>query len=215
MNNRRASSSSHRSERWLLSYADLLTLLFACVATLYALELRDQGVDEFAESNRRAFSANNHPKEAQVPGLGSLDQRIVLSALPKNTSHRFRDSRELEIELPARALLDKSGRLSLKGLGSVDKILNAFGRTRPTLSIVSEMSVTRNRRINGKTYDQVSASAHEIARYLVEEWLYDPARITTGAKISRHDQSLGSKEPATAWLVRFVVPMDEQSLREE
>jgi chemotaxis protein MotB len=75
-------SSGHSggsSERWLVSYADLITLLFAFFVVLYAISQSDiKKFREVSEAMRRAFSANStsskpldrsEPDSFGAPGL--------------------------------------------------------------------------------------------------------------------------------------------------
>ncbi|MGI6656478.1 MAG: flagellar motor protein MotB [Desulfobulbus sp.] len=61
-------------ERWLVSYGDLLTLLFAVFVTMYAMSQTDkQKIEEVAASYRAAFglnSGNGARQPAFLPGAG-------------------------------------------------------------------------------------------------------------------------------------------------
>ncbi len=58
------------TDRWMVSYADFVTLLFAVFTTLYALSHLDVGkVQQFAGSVRGAFSQTAPPVTEQPPPL--------------------------------------------------------------------------------------------------------------------------------------------------
>lgn len=86
-------SSGHSggsSERWLVSYADLITLLFAFFVVLYAISQSDiKKFREVSEAMRRAFSANttspksldrSEPDSFGAPGLPKTPSAFVPAA---------------------------------------------------------------------------------------------------------------------------------------
>jgi chemotaxis protein MotB len=63
-------------ERWMVSYADFITLLFATFVALFALSNADKDkFDEMALSLRTAFTANA-PTDARVAGLRATETEI-------------------------------------------------------------------------------------------------------------------------------------------
>jgi len=61
---------SPNPERWLISYADFITLLFAVFVTLYAISQVDrQKVEEVAVSVRGSFGYEQHRSGSVVPSL--------------------------------------------------------------------------------------------------------------------------------------------------
>ena len=68
-------------ERWLVSYADLITLLFALFVVLYATSQSDlKKFKEVSESVRKAFSSA--PSSVALPGSGSAGTSISPTGEP-------------------------------------------------------------------------------------------------------------------------------------
>ena len=84
-NRRRTSPSSH--ERWLVSYADLITLLFAFFTTMYAISTVDaMKLNAMVESMQVAFASGeaDSPRPGPGPGTGGMPQRLNIPA-PRQT----------------------------------------------------------------------------------------------------------------------------------
>jgi chemotaxis protein MotB len=106
-------------DRWLLSYADFVTLLFALFVTMYAVSTVD--TDKLlpaASSMRSAFEGETPPVASQpVPDLGvvvaqpprHLDRvrnelaRVLADAIAEGRLELIEDSRGLVVSLPERA----------------------------------------------------------------------------------------------------------------
>lgn len=117
---RQPASTSH--ERWLVSYADFITLLFAFFTTMYAISNVDSGkLEEAASSMQAAFSAPGQgtPASAQVGALDYDGGRSMLTE--PGTSGKV-----LEALTDVRARLD--GRLSQQvAAGVVDLSMDPRG----------------------------------------------------------------------------------------
>lgn len=90
------------SERWLVSYADLITLLFAFFVVLYAISQADmKKFREISESMRRAFAAKSgteralKPTEANPSGAPS-SQHLSGGLLPASNQAIDRADPELD-----------------------------------------------------------------------------------------------------------------------
>jgi chemotaxis protein MotB len=98
-------------ERWVISYADLLTLLLATFVVLYASSVRDKHKsDEVAQSFIRAFRGSPIPiVSSPAAGAGVLPHQPA--AIPKPVespaSANARMSRRMAHQLSAEILLEK------------------------------------------------------------------------------------------------------------
>jgi len=72
-------------ERWLVSYADFITLLFAVFVTLYAMSQTDkQKVDQLIQSLRESFGyAKSASASQKVNMLGTTDLRSIPAIQPE------------------------------------------------------------------------------------------------------------------------------------
>jgi chemotaxis protein MotB len=69
-------------ERWLVSYADFITLLFAFFTTMYAISTVDgMKLNAVVESMQTAFATGDVPASRTGPGSG-MPQRLTLPARP-------------------------------------------------------------------------------------------------------------------------------------
>lgn len=116
------------TDRWMVSYADFVTLLFAVFTTLYALSHLDVGkVQQFAGSVRGAFTQTAPPVRPQQPpliagikpvspdvsGLEREFQEVLAPIKDKSAISLRRDDRGLIVSL-GDALLFESGSAELK-----------------------------------------------------------------------------------------------------
>jgi len=71
-------------ERWLVSYADFITLLFAVFTTLYAMSQTDkQKVEEVMQSLRESFGYSTMAAAGQKAVLDSKDLRSIPAIKPE------------------------------------------------------------------------------------------------------------------------------------
>src|SRR6185369_10860249 len=71
-------------ERWLVSYADFITLLFAVFTTLYAMSQTDKKkVEEVMQSLRDSFGYSKVGAASQVNVIETKDMRLVPSLKPE------------------------------------------------------------------------------------------------------------------------------------
>lgn len=134
-------------QRWLISYADFITLMFAFFVVLYAISVQEKGeVSEFSDTFRGIFSkepssinpiATNEPvaeitvTDISLDKLGLPDQSIEVSYLELEP-----DMLQLKETMRKRlALFEKSGQLTLKGNGQWIEIVI------PTSSLFESKSV--------------------------------------------------------------------------
>lgn len=80
MARKKAPEKAPNHERWLVSYADFITLLFAVFVTLYAMSQTDKKkVDEVAASYRSAFGVTIGPPPGKMDMLHKTDMMIIPS----------------------------------------------------------------------------------------------------------------------------------------
>jgi|Deesub1362A_J573_1020465.scaffolds.fasta_scaffold12024_3 chemotaxis protein MotB len=111
----RRKRDTENTDRWVISYADFITLLFAFFATMYALSAIDaEKLEKFAVSMKKAFKSNTIiDKERVIPELSSdnpmghieTEIRSVLKNMNGNIIIR-RDERGIIISLGAGFLFD-------------------------------------------------------------------------------------------------------------
>jgi chemotaxis protein MotB len=71
-------------ERWLVSYADFITLLFAVFVTMYAMSQTDKKkVEEVAASMRESFGYSTAAAAGQKGILDSKDMRVIPAIKPE------------------------------------------------------------------------------------------------------------------------------------
>ncbi len=71
-------------ERWLVSYADFITLLFAVFTTLYAMSQTDkQKAEEVMQSLRESFGYSTMAAAGQKAVLDSMDLRTIPAIKPE------------------------------------------------------------------------------------------------------------------------------------
>jgi chemotaxis protein MotB len=118
---RRQRSADHPNhERWLVSYADFITLMFAVFATLYAISTVDaQKLHSMVESTQQAFEPTDPSKTSQIligqqpalsknagpggeVGLADLQREVTRRLVRELAEHRVeieRDHRGLVISI--------------------------------------------------------------------------------------------------------------------
>lgn len=74
---KRKKEEEENTDRWVVSYADFITLLFAFFTTMYAISHVDLGkLEMFAGSMRSAFKANGAEKIINIEGIKPIDYGI-------------------------------------------------------------------------------------------------------------------------------------------
>jgi chemotaxis protein MotB len=127
--NRRRYDSHISNERWLISYADFVTLLFAFFTTMYAISTVDaKKLQEMVESMQAAFDANKLPtprKESATPAKPkqpSPDQQ-ALEALKVRLSERLKlqiAGGQVGLEVDPRGLVVTIREAGTFGVGSAE-----------------------------------------------------------------------------------------------
>jgi chemotaxis protein MotB len=128
--NRRRYDSNISHERWLISYADFVTLLFAFFTTMYAISTVDaKKLQDMVESMQAAFDANKLPtakKTAATPAkplkVPTPDQQ-ALEALKVRLSERLKlqiAGGQVGLEVDPRGLVVSIREAGTFGVGSAE-----------------------------------------------------------------------------------------------
>lgn len=211
---RRKRHREHTShERWLVSYADFITLLFAFFVVLYASSKADQHKQaQFAQAVNAAFSAlglfpeNGHGQGAALAQV--IDDPETAQQQTQEDLSRIRNQLEKSLgkELAAKTIAMQLGHdglvISLREAGFFDSgsatphpsSMSAIGK------IAKELAATPyNLRIEGHTdnvpihnpqfdtnWELSTARATRIARIFIENFDIAPARLSASGYAEYH-----------------------------
>jgi chemotaxis protein MotB len=185
-------------DRWLLSYADLVTLLLALFTTLYAASSVDANkLAPLQTSLREAFDAppimeTKNPTGAIVPPVtvvaGQTAQDDLQLRLEKELSEALRLQR-VDIHRDARGLIVSLPQEAAFAIGSTDVspeardlINRVAAAVAPTLHAIRIEGHTDNVPIRTARYasnwELSTARASAVVAFLVERAEFDPARLS-------------------------------------
>jgi len=185
-------------DRWLLSYADLVTLLLALFTTLYAASSVDAGkLAPLQTSLREAFDAppimeTKNPTGAIVPPVtvvaGQTAQGDLQLRLEKELAEALRLQR-VDIHRDARGLIVSLPQEAAFGTGSTevspearDLISRVAAAVAPTLHDLRIEGHTDNVPIRTARYasnwELSTARASAVVAFLVESAEFDPTRLS-------------------------------------
>lgn len=177
-------------ERWMVSYADFITLLFAFFTVMYAISHVDTGkLEKFAAATKDAFNVNPVHKKQIIDGvMPSRSKQLGLEMEIKNALLSLGAGDYAEIRQDERGIilsfkdniLFESGKAEIKGSGS--EILNAVA------SIIKKTSYkvlieghTDNIPIRNSTFssnwDLSTARAASVLNYLIKSYNLPPDRF--------------------------------------
>jgi chemotaxis protein MotB len=184
-------------DRWLLSYADLVTLLLALFTTLYAASSVDAGKLRPIESSlREAFNAPpieaTAPRASVVPPVAVVEGEAAQEALRRRLMEELAEAlrrEQVDIHRDARGLVVSLPEEAAFGVGSTD----VTGEARTLIGrVAAAVGQTPNpMRIEGHTddvpirtprfasnWELSTARASAVVAYLVEQEGFDPARLS-------------------------------------
>ena len=194
MRKKRKQEEEEHPDRWVVSYADFITLLFAFFTTLYAISHVDLGkLERFSGSMKSAFKTAGH---------GDLGPGTVIDGIrPANYA-------DVGLEKDLRAELDKFGIIEAIAVIRDERgVLVSFGdsvlfesgsaelkqESRPFLAAIASL-IKRNQRavvieghtdnlpLRGSTYpsnlELSSVRASRVYAFLLNEEGIDPGRIS-------------------------------------
>jgi chemotaxis protein MotB len=182
-------------DRWLLSYADFVTLLFAFFVTLYAVSTVDkEKLAPAASSLREAFDGEARKAGpvpvsdggTLVPARDELDtvrhelSRVLADAIDAGRLELIDDSRGLVVSLPESATFAPASTEITEGaLGLIARVASAvqpFGRSLRIEGHTDDVPIkTRAFRSN---WELSTARAATVIRFLVERVGFDPRRLS-------------------------------------
>ena len=183
-------------DRWLLSYADFVTLLFALFVTMYAVSTVDADkLAPAASSMRSAFDGETrHSGSVPVTDIGvivpqtppRLDQvrdelaRVLADAIAAGQLELIEDARGLVVSLPERATFAPASTnmtaSALELVGRVAIAVRPFDRPLRIEGHTDNVPIsTREFRSN---WELSTARAATVIRFLIERVAFDPRRLS-------------------------------------
>jgi chemotaxis protein MotB len=183
-------------DRWLLSYADFVTLLFALFVTMYAVSTVDADkLAPAASSMRSAFDGETrHSGSVPVTDIGvivpqtppRLDQvrdelaRVLADAIAAGQLELIEDARGLVVSLPERATFAPASTdmtaSALELVGRVALAVKPFDRPLRIEGHTDNVPIsTREFRSN---WELSTARAATVIRFLIERVAIDPRRLS-------------------------------------
>jgi chemotaxis protein MotB len=205
---RRTHDARGGHDRWLLSYADLVTLLLALFTTLYAASSVDAGkLAPLQTSLREAFDAppvmeTRNPRGAIVPPVtvvnaqatpDDLELRLMeelAEALRLQRVDIHRDARGLVVSLPQEAAFaTASTDVSAEARDLIGRVAAAVA---PTANAIRIEGHTDNVPIRTPRYasnwELSTARASAVIAFLVDSSGFDPARLSAAGYGEFHPQ---------------------------
>lgn len=161
-------------DRWLFGYADIVTLLFACFASLYAASLTPATSTVEAEEKRPPVLATTPP----VPVAAELED-VIGDALSLPGVEMSTSLRGLVISLPeagsfpaGRAELSEAARSVMLDLAdrlrALPNLIRVEGHTDDVPIATSQFA---------SNWELSTARATRVVQFLIEECELDPARL--------------------------------------
>ncbi|MBI5191927.1 MAG: OmpA family protein [Nitrospirae bacterium] len=195
MSHKKKKHEEHENhERWLVSYADFITLLFAFFVTMYSTSSVNEGkYRAVSDSAQAAFNPSNYKskridvgpnmqasekKQYQVEKIVAI--REVLKELQvKEKIHVFNDKRGIIIRITDTAIFDSgSAEIRKDALESVDGLIGVLSSMSENLQVEGH---TDNLPIKSPIYpsnwELSSARATSIVRRFIADGI-DPKRLT-------------------------------------
>lgn len=237
---RRRPEPSHAGhERWLVSYADFITLLFAFFTMLYAMSTVDaQKFREMASSMQMAFDARG---EAPRRGLNAImpadkgegeggveDGMGVLQQIMTERLAEAISLNQVEVERDARGLVISIREAGSFQVGSADlsttaaEVLQRIGEVLATAAnAVRVEGHTDNVPINTarfkSNWELSTARATNVIAYLVQQQHVEPRRLSASGYAEFHPREANDTEAGRARnrRVDIVVLNPEVALAEE
>lgn len=192
MRRRRSTDEHENDDRWLVSYADFITLLFAFFTAMYAISHVDMGkLELFTGSMRTAFgsapgAASPVIEGVALPGgnLVSIEQefRRIVTASAGGMSVR-RDERGIALSLGEGVLFD-SGRAEIRQeaagvLGSIASVLKKMSNDVIIEGHTDNIPLSLGSRYSSN-WELSTARATSVLSYLIIHSGLSPERLSAG-----------------------------------
>ena len=183
-------------DRWLLSYADFVTLLFALFVTMYAVSTVDADkLAPAASSMRSAFDGETRQTgPVPIPDLGEIvaqappdadrvrDElaRVLADAIAAGRLELIEDARGLVVSLPERATFAPASTemtpVALELIARVAAAVQPFDR--PLRIEGHTDNVPIHTREFHSNWELSTARAATVIRFLIERVAFDPRRLS-------------------------------------
>lgn len=161
-------------DRWVVSYADFITLLFAFFTTMYAISHVDAGkLERFTGSMRSAFKSSIDASKPLIEGIASINYADIETEKDvKKTLEKFKDIEGIAVSRDARGVIVSFGDSVLFDSGAAD--IRDGGK--PLLSsILSVIRKTQNKIVVEGHTDNMPVKS---SRY-PSNWELSAARATS------------------------------------
>lgn len=180
------------TDRWVVSYADFVTLLFAFFTIMYALSNLDVGkVELFAGSVRSAFNRTQVESRAQlIEGIAPLNPDMSGMEIElQEVLDPLKDKEGITLRRDPRGLVVSVGDALLFGSGSADLKPGA----RPALDAIAGVLQAHSHQISieghtddvpisserfGSNWELSTQRATNVLRYMTETFGLPPARFS-------------------------------------
>ncbi|RMG58895.1 MAG: hypothetical protein D6713_06665 [Deltaproteobacteria bacterium] len=195
---KREEDERENTERWAISYADFITLMFTFFAALYSLSSVDHGkLEKFSSSLNRAFQVIESPIPVPVDPEEQIIQSVRKFTDSVEELSLRTDSRGVVITLPGESLF-APGKAEIKASGYplLDRIVSALNEVPGEVTIEGH---TDNLPVKGGKFRDnwalSTARASAVLRYFIEKGL-DPYRFSVAGygeyrPIASNDTPLG------------------------
>jgi chemotaxis protein MotB len=193
------------SERWLVSYADFITLVMVMFITLYALQLvKAKGaVASELRSQDKAQMEAKAPEPRQKPDAAEIESELLahLQALRDSGQVKLtKSARGMEIEINARLLFPSGdARLLPQSLSILKSIAKAL-RNLSQGTILVEGHTDSVPILNGRfesNWELSSARAGAVVRHFVDNGI-EPSRLVAMGRADNVPAALGTTPEALA-----------------
>jgi chemotaxis protein MotB len=177
-------------ERWMVSYADFITLLFAFFTVMYAISHVDTGkLEKFAASTKDAFNVNPVHKKQIIEGVMPFgNNQITLSEEIKNSILSLGVSGDIQVRQDERgvilslkdSLLFDSGRAEIKddGLKVLDTIASIIRRVPYRILIEGHTdNVPIKSNLFPSNWELSTTRAANVLNYLIKNYNLPPERF--------------------------------------
>lgn len=188
---RRKKEEEDNTDRWVVSYADFITLLFAFFTTMYAISHVDLGkLEMFAGSMRTAFKANGEEKIINIVGIKPVDYGIFnIEKELKTAIDKFDkiegittviDDRGLRLILSDSVLFDSgSAILKDKAKEILSQVVPVIKRVKNPISIEGHTDNIPIKNVRYPSNWELSvARAMSVLVYMVDTHRVDPVRLS-------------------------------------